>query len=234
MLPAFSITIFYVAIVARVARASVVERAVARTSSLTAMAKGLSRRAILWRHVLPNAMIPVVTVIGYNFGYSLTGAILVETVFAWPGLGSLFVTSIGNRDYPVLQGIFLLSAVTVVVANLADRPASTPSSIRACGAAMERRMREAWARLAQHTAGVVGLALHRAAASSPAVAAPLLPGHDPAALSQRRDGAAVGARTGSAPTSSGATCFAGMIQGVQVSLTVGFAAALAAIGASAS
>ena len=73
---------------------------------------------MLWRHVLPNALIPVVTVIGYNFGYSLTGAILVETVFAWPGLGSLFITSIGNRDYPVLQGIFLLTAIAVVIANV--------------------------------------------------------------------------------------------------------------------
>ncbi|HUP10153.1 MAG TPA: ABC transporter permease [Caldimonas sp.] len=118
VLPAFSITIFFVAVVARVARASVVG-VLSEDFITTAMAKGLSQRAILWRHVLPNAMIPVVTVIGYSFGYSLTGAILVETVFAWPGLGSLFVASIGNRDYPVLQGILLLSAVMVVAANLA-------------------------------------------------------------------------------------------------------------------
>jgi ABC-type dipeptide/oligopeptide/nickel transport system permease component len=63
-------------------------------------------------------MIPVVTVIGYNFGQSLTGAILVETVFAWPGMGNLFITSIANRDYPVLQGIFLVTAVSVVIVNL--------------------------------------------------------------------------------------------------------------------
>ena len=118
VLPAFSITIFFVAVVARVARASIVG-VLSEDFITTAMAKGLSRRAILWRHVLPNAMIPVVTVIGYSFGYSLTGAILVETVFAWPGLGSLFVASIGNRDYPVLQGILLLSAIMVVLANLA-------------------------------------------------------------------------------------------------------------------
>jgi peptide/nickel transport system permease protein len=85
---------------------------------LTARAKGLRPRAVLWRHILPNSLIPVVTVIGYNFGYSLTGAILVETVFAWPGLGNLFITSIGNRDYPVLQGIFLFTAITVVIANV--------------------------------------------------------------------------------------------------------------------
>jgi peptide/nickel transport system permease protein len=69
--------------------------------------------------VLPNAIIPVVTVIGYNFAYSLTGAILVETVFAWPGLGNLFIVSITNRDYPVLQGILLVSAFMVVLVNLA-------------------------------------------------------------------------------------------------------------------
>ena len=118
VLPMFSVTIYYVAIVARVARASVLD-ALSQDFVLTAKAKGLSRRHVLWRHVLPNALIPVVTVIGYNFGYSLTGAILVETVFAWPGLGNLFITSIGNRDYPVLQGIFLLTAIAVVIANVA-------------------------------------------------------------------------------------------------------------------
>jgi peptide/nickel transport system permease protein len=118
VLPMFSVTIYYVAIVARVARASVLE-ALSRDFVLTAKSKGLSRRHVLWRHVLPNALIPVVTVIGYNFGYSLTGAILVETVFAWPGLGNLFITSVGNRDYPVLQGIFLFTAIVVVIANVA-------------------------------------------------------------------------------------------------------------------
>ncbi|MBV8169994.1 MAG: ABC transporter permease, partial [Alphaproteobacteria bacterium] len=118
VLPAFCITIFFVAVVARVARASVL-RVLTEDFVVTATAKGLSRRTVLWRHVLPNAMIPVMTVIGYNFGQSLTGAILVETVFAWPGLGNLFVTSIGNRDYPVLQGILLAAGVMVVLANLA-------------------------------------------------------------------------------------------------------------------
>ena len=117
VLPALSVTIYYTAIVARVARASVLET-ISQDYVLTARAKGLRRRAVLWRHVLPNSLIPVVTVIGYNFGYSLTGAILVETVFAWPGIGSLFISSVGNRDYPVLQGIFLFTAITVVMANV--------------------------------------------------------------------------------------------------------------------
>src|SRR5262245_33183967 len=107
VLPGFSVMIFYIAIVSRVARASIIA-ALHQDCVLTAKSKGLSKRHILWRHVLPNAMIPIATVIGYNFGLSLTGAILVETVFAWPGIGNLFITSITNRDYPVLQGIFLL------------------------------------------------------------------------------------------------------------------------------
>lgn len=68
--------------------------------------------------MLRNAAIPVITVVGYNFGTSLTGAILTETVFAWPGLGGLFINSIANRDYPVLSGIFLLASIAVVVANI--------------------------------------------------------------------------------------------------------------------
>ena len=116
-LPAFCVTIYYLAVVARVARSSMLEM-LHQDFVLTARAKGLSARAVLWRHVLRNSLIPVITVIGYNFGYSLTGAILTETVFAWPGLGSLFISSIGNRDYPVLAGIFLLAAIAVVAANL--------------------------------------------------------------------------------------------------------------------
>lgn len=116
-LPGFCVTIYYLAVVARVARSSMLEM-LHQDFILTARAKGLSERAVLWRHVLRNSLIPVITVIGYNFGYSLTGAILTETVFAWPGLGSLFISSIGNRDYPVLAGIFLLAAIAVVLANL--------------------------------------------------------------------------------------------------------------------
>ncbi len=117
VLPVFSISLFYVAVVARVARASVYQ-ALHQDYVLTAKAKGMSWRYTLFRHVLPNAMIPVVTVIGYNFGSSLTGAILAESVFAWPGLGSLFISSIASRDYPVLQGIFLLTGTAVFLANL--------------------------------------------------------------------------------------------------------------------
>ena len=117
MLPAFCITLSYMAVVVRVARTSMLEM-LDQDFILTARAKGLSESAVLWGHVLRNGLIPVITVIGYNFGYSLTGAILTETVFAWPGLGGLFVSSIEFRDYPVLSGIFLLAATAVVFANL--------------------------------------------------------------------------------------------------------------------
>lgn len=116
-LPALCITIYYLAVVARVARSSMVEM-LHQDFVLTARAKGLTERRVLFRHVLRNGLIPVITVIGYNFGYSLTGAILTETVFAWPGLGSLLITAIANRDYPVLSGIFLVAAMMVVLANL--------------------------------------------------------------------------------------------------------------------
>jgi ABC-type dipeptide/oligopeptide/nickel transport system permease component len=117
VLPLVSVTIYYVAVVSRVSRTAVID-ALAQDFVMTARAKGLSEREILWRHVLPNACVPVITVIGYNFGHTLTGAILTEAVFAWPGLGSAFMAAIGSRDYPTLQGIFLLAAVAVVGSNL--------------------------------------------------------------------------------------------------------------------
>jgi ABC-type dipeptide/oligopeptide/nickel transport system permease component len=117
VLPTFCITIYYLAVVARVARASMLE-ILHQDFVLTARAKGISRGAVLRRHVLRNAAIPVITVVGYNFGTSLTGAILTETVFAWPGLGGLFINSIANRDYPVLSGIFLSASIAVILANL--------------------------------------------------------------------------------------------------------------------
>lgn len=117
VLPGLAITLFYGGIIARVARASLRE-SVDQDYIITATAKGLTMREVLWRHALPNAMIPVATVIGYQFGHALTGTIMVEAVFAWPGLGGLFLSSIASRDYPVLQGIFIFAALTTVIANL--------------------------------------------------------------------------------------------------------------------
>jgi peptide/nickel transport system permease protein len=85
----------------------------------TARAKGLTSGRILRHHALPNAMLPAVTLIAINLGYVVAGAITVEVVFNWPGLGTLTVDSLTARDYPVLQGAFMLLSITVVAANLA-------------------------------------------------------------------------------------------------------------------
>ena len=85
---------------------------------LTARAKGLSTYRIIRHHALRNAMLPMVTLIALTLGFTVAGAIQVEAVFSWPGLGALTVDAVSNRDYPVLQGAFLLLAVTVVIANL--------------------------------------------------------------------------------------------------------------------
>jgi peptide/nickel transport system permease protein len=85
---------------------------------LTARAKGLSDNAVLWKHTVPNAMLPTVTLVMMNLGFIMSGAILTETVFSWPGLGLLSYTSMQSLDYPVMQGVFLLASVAVIVANL--------------------------------------------------------------------------------------------------------------------
>lgn len=84
----------------------------------TARAKGLDEGRILRGHAIPNALLPTVSLVAINIGYVIAGAITVEIVFNWPGLGTLTVEALGGRDYPVLQGIFLLLSVTVVLANL--------------------------------------------------------------------------------------------------------------------
>ena len=84
----------------------------------TARAKGLSDSSVLWKHVVPNALLPTTTVIMMNLGFVMSGAILTETVFNWPGIGLLSYQAMMNLDYPVMQAVFLLSAVAVIVANL--------------------------------------------------------------------------------------------------------------------
>jgi peptide/nickel transport system permease protein len=84
----------------------------------TARAKGLTEGRVLRSHALPNALLPTVSLVAINLGYVVAGAITVEVVFNWPGLGTLTVNALESRDYPVLQGVFLLLSVTVVVANM--------------------------------------------------------------------------------------------------------------------
>ena len=85
----------------------------------TARAKGLAPPLVVLRHALKNALIPVVTVVGIQVGAIIEGAIVTETVFAWPGVGSYALISIQNRDYPIIQGVVLLSSATYVLINLA-------------------------------------------------------------------------------------------------------------------
>ena len=83
----------------------------------TAKAKGFSSNYILKKHALPNAMLPMVTIIAINLGFVIGGAVQIETVFSWPGLGNLMYDALAARDYPVLQGLFLLITICVVIAN---------------------------------------------------------------------------------------------------------------------
>ena len=85
---------------------------------LTAKAKGLSTFQILKDHALKNAMLPIVTIVALNLGFTVAGAIQIEAVFSWPGLGGAIFESVVRRDFPVLQGAFLLIAVSVILANL--------------------------------------------------------------------------------------------------------------------
>jgi peptide/nickel transport system permease protein len=98
-------------------RSSIVETR-AEDYITTARAKGLSDERILWTHAFPNALLPMVTWIAISLGYVIAGAITLEVVFNWPGIGTLTVEALDSRDYPLLQGIFLLISVSVVVANL--------------------------------------------------------------------------------------------------------------------
>ncbi len=85
----------------------------------TARAKGLPRRRVVWKHALRNALIPVVTLVGLQLGQLMGGVVVTETVFAWPGIGKLTVDAIFARDYPVVQGAILATAVLFVLINLA-------------------------------------------------------------------------------------------------------------------
>jgi len=117
VLPATSLALFFIAIYARLIRASMLE--VSRQDYVrTALAKGLSPARIAIMHVLRNALIPVTTVAGVHFGILLGGAVVAETVFAWPGLGSLALQTVLARDYNILLGILLLSSFLVILVNI--------------------------------------------------------------------------------------------------------------------
>lgn len=117
ILPGFSLALFPLGFIARQVRASMIE-VLGQDFIRTSYAKGLGRTAGVLRHGLRNALLPVTTVIGLQFGQMMGGAILTETIFAWPGVGRLLVDSIGDRDYASVQGVLFLFAVALIIINL--------------------------------------------------------------------------------------------------------------------
>lgn len=116
VLPSFTLAFVYVAQYSRLSRASMID-ALSADYIRTARAKGLSETSVLYKHALRNAVLPVVTTLGLQFGNVLAGAILVETVFNWPGLGRLAFDSVLRRDYPTLLGILFFASLLVVIMN---------------------------------------------------------------------------------------------------------------------
>jgi peptide/nickel transport system permease protein len=116
-MPALALGSNMIGILMRVTRSSVLE-VMHEDYVVTARAKGLAEQGVLWRHVLRNALIPIITVVGLELGTLISGSIIVETVFAWPGMGSLLITGVSSRDYPLVTGLVLMYTVAFVTINL--------------------------------------------------------------------------------------------------------------------
>ena len=115
--PALALAITHMAFVGRVTRSAALE--VIREDYIrTARSKGLSEKIVIWRHVLKNALLPVVTVAGYEFGRLMGGTVLIETIFNVPGMGQLLIGGINHRDFPMVQGIVVVITFLVLIINL--------------------------------------------------------------------------------------------------------------------
>jgi peptide/nickel transport system permease protein len=117
VLPSFALGITMSALIMRITRSSVLEE-LHSDYVKTARAKGLHERVVIWKHILKNAISPVITIVGFQLGYLLGGAVLTESVFNLPGIGRLFVDAIHGRDYPIVQACLLIFVVIFVVTNL--------------------------------------------------------------------------------------------------------------------
>lgn len=95
------------------------QEALSKDFIITARSKGLEERSVVYKHALRNALLPVITIVGLQYGYMVAGAVMVETVFSWPGIGRLMYEAVFARDYPVLMGLFVVISISVIVANLA-------------------------------------------------------------------------------------------------------------------
>ena len=118
ILPAIALSFGTMAQLMRLTRSSLLE-VLSQDYMRTARAKGLSENSVVWRHGLKNSLLPVVTVLGTSTGYLLGGAVIIETIFGWPGIGQFVVTGITQRDYPVVQGFVLYVAIIFLLVNLA-------------------------------------------------------------------------------------------------------------------
>jgi len=118
ILPAITLGTALTALLTRMVRSTMLEE-MGQDYIRTARAKGLPERVVIYKHALKNALIPVVTIVGLQFGTLLTGAIITETIFAWPGLGRLTIQAISQRDYPLVQGCILMISLTYILINLA-------------------------------------------------------------------------------------------------------------------
>lgn len=117
ILPTATLSLAYIALIARITRASMLE-VLSEDYMRTAVAKGASSYSMLFHHALKNAGVPIVTVIGLGFAYLISGVVITETVFNIPGVGRLTVDAINNRDYPIIQGVLILSSGVYVLVNL--------------------------------------------------------------------------------------------------------------------
>lgn len=117
ILPSFTLGTSVAAVIARFTRSSIVE-VLKEDYVRTARAKGLREKVVLWKHVFKNAMIPVITVVGLQFGFLLGGSVVTESVFGFPGIGSLLIDSVNFRDYPMVQSLILIFSLNFIVINL--------------------------------------------------------------------------------------------------------------------
>ena len=117
MLPAITMGSALAAILTRMVRTAMLEE-MGQDYIRTARAKGLPERVVIYRHALRNALIPIITLVGLQFGALLAGAIVTEKIFSWPGIGQLTVSAISNRDYALVQGCILAVGLTYVLVNL--------------------------------------------------------------------------------------------------------------------
>ena len=116
VLPSVTLAVLPMAVIARMTRSSMIE-VLSQDYIRTARAKGLPASKVYWSHALRNALIPIVTIVGLNFGGLIGGAVVTETVFNWPGIGRLMVDAVRYRDYPVIQGVTLVAVCAVVIIN---------------------------------------------------------------------------------------------------------------------